>query len=100
MRNMSLGNSFPQICVVSVNDSVEISLSPQEYGRSMPLSNRYSSLTSNLAVLRNRFSLRFPFRRLAQSQIHRPHGEFDAVVHPGLAHEVAHMSLDSALLDA
>jgi hypothetical protein len=39
MRNMPPGNSFPQICVVSVNKSVEIRQIPQEYGRSMPISN-------------------------------------------------------------
>jgi hypothetical protein len=39
MVNMLSGNSFPQICVVSVNQSVGISFFLQEYGRSVSLSN-------------------------------------------------------------
>jgi hypothetical protein len=33
------GNSFPQICVVSVNDSVGNEVSIQEHGRIVPLGN-------------------------------------------------------------
>ena len=39
MENMLPGNSFPQICVVSVNDSVEILESTQEHGRTVTFSN-------------------------------------------------------------
>jgi hypothetical protein len=39
MENMLPGNSFPQICVVSVNHSVENVESTQDYGRSMDKSN-------------------------------------------------------------
>jgi hypothetical protein len=39
MDNMPPGNSFPQICVVSVNDSVENRWNLQEYGRTMYISN-------------------------------------------------------------
>jgi hypothetical protein len=35
MRNMLPGNSFPQICVVSVNDSLEVVESAQDYGSSV-----------------------------------------------------------------
>jgi hypothetical protein len=38
--NMLPENSFPQICVVSVNESVEISRFRQDYVRSVDLSNR------------------------------------------------------------
>jgi hypothetical protein len=31
MRNMLPGNSFPQICVVSVDDSLEVVESAQDY---------------------------------------------------------------------
>jgi len=34
-ENMLPGNSFPQICVVSVNTIVEIESSPQEYLRAL-----------------------------------------------------------------
>jgi hypothetical protein len=39
MENMPPENSFPQICVVSVNHSVEIKSLTQEYLRSVALSN-------------------------------------------------------------
>lgn len=39
-ENMLLGNSFPQICVVSVNKFVEKSNRWQEYGRTKHVSNR------------------------------------------------------------
>ena len=48
MGNMLPGNSFPQICVVSVNHSVENGESIQEYGRSMYLSNIKVTLKSNV----------------------------------------------------
>jgi hypothetical protein len=35
MGNMLPGNSFPQICVVSVMQSVESGISSQEYGSSV-----------------------------------------------------------------
>jgi hypothetical protein len=40
MDNMTPGNSFPQICVVSVNQSVENSRFRQEYRRTMNVSNQ------------------------------------------------------------
>jgi hypothetical protein len=40
MENMLPGNSFPQICVVSVNEYVENLRQTQRYGRSVSLSNR------------------------------------------------------------
>jgi hypothetical protein len=39
MENMPPGNSFPQICVVSVNKCVEIGHLAQEYRRSIAISN-------------------------------------------------------------
>jgi hypothetical protein len=42
MKNMRPGNSFPQICVVSVNDYVEKLNLLQEHGRIVYLSNRCS----------------------------------------------------------
>jgi len=39
MENMLPGNSFPQICVVSVNQSVENLRIQQDYVRSMDFSN-------------------------------------------------------------
>ena len=39
MENMRPGNSFPQICVVSVNKSVENNRLGQDYRRSMDVSN-------------------------------------------------------------
>ena len=39
MENMLPGNSFPQICVVSVNKFVEIAHLAQEYRRSIAISN-------------------------------------------------------------
>jgi hypothetical protein len=39
MENMRPGNSFPQICVVSVNKSVENGEITQDYRRSVTLSN-------------------------------------------------------------
>lgn len=41
MGNMLPGNSFPQICVVSVNESVENARLSQEYGRSVHFSNAH-----------------------------------------------------------
>src|ERR1017187_7521208 len=41
-------NSFPQICVVSINESVEISPNPQDYRRSADESNRVGVLIGNL----------------------------------------------------
>src|ERR1035438_9986070 len=40
-------NSFPQICVVSINESVEISPNSQDYRRSADESNRVGLLISN-----------------------------------------------------
>jgi hypothetical protein len=45
--NMLPGNSFPQICVVSVHRIEDIALSPQEYLRVLALSNRYYLLLGN-----------------------------------------------------
>jgi hypothetical protein len=39
MRNMLPGNSFPQICVVSVQECLVIGRTVQEYGRIMDFSN-------------------------------------------------------------
>jgi hypothetical protein len=39
MENMPPGNSFPQICVVSVNKIVVIGGNPQEYLRVVAFSN-------------------------------------------------------------
>jgi hypothetical protein len=35
MKNILPGNSFPQICVVSVGDSLEVVESAQDYGSSV-----------------------------------------------------------------
>ncbi len=43
MENMLPGNSFPQICVVSVNESVGNMMIRQEYLSSMYLSNSFES---------------------------------------------------------
>jgi hypothetical protein len=47
MENMMPENSFPQICVVSVYEFVEIADLIQEHGRSMALGNLFSLLKSN-----------------------------------------------------
>ena len=47
MENMLPGNSFPQICVVSVNEFVENWESIQDYIRSVDTSNLAYLLTSN-----------------------------------------------------
>ena len=61
MRNMLPGNSFPQICVVSVDDSVEVLTLEQDYVRSVHFSNPLDSPMSNLLpVFRT-----FLFRRFA-----------------------------------
>jgi hypothetical protein len=44
MENMRPGNSFPQICVVSVNQSVDKYESAQEHGRIVVFSNPGSLL--------------------------------------------------------
>ena len=44
MENMLPGNSFPQICVVSVNKHVEIARITLEYRGSMSKSNQESLL--------------------------------------------------------
>ncbi len=41
MENMLPGNSFPQICVVSVNQSVEKQELAQEHLRSVAQSNQF-----------------------------------------------------------
>jgi hypothetical protein len=46
MENMLPGNSFPQICVVSVNKCVEIEHMAQEYRRSIAISNQRILLIS------------------------------------------------------
>ena len=46
MKNMLPGNSFPQICVVSVNESVGNELIVQGYIGSMYLGNHFSLLIS------------------------------------------------------
>jgi hypothetical protein len=47
MKNILPGNSFPQICVVSVNDSLDVVESAQDYGSSVDESNVLSLLISN-----------------------------------------------------
>ena len=47
MENMLPGNSFPQICVVSVNNIVENEVLSQDYGRSVDISNPPCLLISN-----------------------------------------------------
>ena len=47
MENMLPGNSFPQICVVSVNKFVEKVAFEQEYVRSVSKSNRIYCLIIN-----------------------------------------------------
>ena len=47
MENMLPGNSFPQICVVSVNNIVENEKFPQDYRRSVEVSNLRCLLISN-----------------------------------------------------
>ena len=44
MDNMLPGNSFPQICVVSVNKHVDIAHVTHEHGGSMSKSNQESLL--------------------------------------------------------
>lgn len=39
MKNMLPGNSFPQICVVSVNNRMEMRQNSLDYVRSVALSN-------------------------------------------------------------
>jgi len=50
MENMRPGNSFPQICVVSVNKSVEKGRVAQDYRRSVALSNLHCWHISNLPL--------------------------------------------------
>jgi ABC-type enterobactin transport system permease subunit len=47
MENMPPGNSFPQICVVSVTHSVEIADIAQDYGYCVEKSNLFCLLISN-----------------------------------------------------
>ena len=47
MENMRPENSFPQICVVSVNEFVENGVVMQEHGGSVNESNRDYLLTNN-----------------------------------------------------
>jgi hypothetical protein len=63
MENMLPGNSFPQICVVSVNKYVENFTIKQEYGWATTLSNQTYILSSNYSNIR--FS--FPYRTTALS---------------------------------
>ena len=48
MGNMLPGNSFPQICVVSGNESVENKEYTQDYGRTMDISNLVCLPISNV----------------------------------------------------
>jgi len=50
MENMLPGNSFPQICVVSVNQCVEKLDGTQEYGGIRAKSNRHVYLLSNRTI--------------------------------------------------
>jgi hypothetical protein len=47
MGYMLPGNSFPQICVVSVTHSLSVSAIAQDYGSSVDISNHASLLISN-----------------------------------------------------
>jgi hypothetical protein len=47
MENMLPENSFPQICVVSVNKFVEIAYLTQEYRRSASIGNVFCLLIIN-----------------------------------------------------
>jgi hypothetical protein len=49
MENMPPGNSFPQICVVSVNKIVVIGGNPQEYLRVVAFSNHMCLLFNDVA---------------------------------------------------
>src|ERR1039458_816654 len=108
MENMLPGNSFPQICVVSVNQSVEIAYVTQEYRRSVDVSNHNGLLIDNrvvrMARCRSVAALTVAAvneegaRRLRMVQ--HAHGELNAVVRASLAHQAAHMGLHGALLDA
>ena len=49
MENMLPGNSFPQICVVSITESVEMVNFIQEYGRSVANSNQSFFTNRSLA---------------------------------------------------
>jgi hypothetical protein len=57
MQNMLPGNSFPQICVVSVNKYVENLEVRQEYGWALALSNHTYILSSNYADVRLSFTI-------------------------------------------
>jgi hypothetical protein len=48
MGNMLPGNSFPQICVVSVNESVENLFFTQDYKWRVDISNLFCLLISNV----------------------------------------------------
>jgi hypothetical protein len=47
MEHMLPGNSFPQICVVSVNNYVEMRNNAQDYGTRVHNSNHICLLMSN-----------------------------------------------------
>ncbi len=51
MENMLPGNSFPQICVVSVDTIVENEVTSQDYLTSIDISNHLCLLISNVSLL-------------------------------------------------
>ena len=70
MGNMLPGNSFPQICVVSVNHPVGIVPFEQDYGRSVDLSNLISLLISNGRRAEGRSMAALTLAALALAAIH------------------------------
>ncbi len=99
MDNMPLENSFPQICVVSVNKFVEKRGSGQEYGRSVYRSNHVCLFRSNIHWTRGLFT-----GLLASTGSHRAaeraHGKFDTIVDSGFSHQTAHVGFYGTFLDA
>src|SRR5579863_10451464 len=92
------GNSFPQICVVSM-DQLELSATyAQEYLRTMPQSNHWIGPFSNVLPILVLFGLPASLRTEGLAQ--GGHGKLNAVVGARLAHQATDVGLDGAFLNA
>ena len=118
MKNMLPGNSFPQICVVSVNECVGNGELLLDHRGSVALSNHYVYSFANSDGELHRWGVELGtvgglevgvWVDLAecvrvgvgqQRAIEGAHGQLDAVVGAGFAHEAAHVGLNCALFDA
>ena len=81
MENMIPGNSFPQICVVSVNECVGNGHLTQRHGRAETLSNLASNGSVNKlreVVIIALGAVRIGSSMQCQRTVHGAHGELDA----------------------